>query len=117
MDGDVLKLALTALGSGSVVTVLLKVLSPAMKLSAAGNEASTRAISQWEKLYESKEKETAAAHEAAKLAREEADKAEARADVAEKRAGAAERKTAKLEMELDRAVEQIRLLQNREPKP
>jgi hypothetical protein len=117
MDGDVLKLLLTALGSGSVVTVLLKVLSPAMKLSAAGTEASGRAIAQWEKLFASQKEETAAALVAVKLAREDADKAEARADAEAKRAGMAERKTAKLEIELAKAVEHIRKLENRECKP
>jgi len=117
MDGDVLKLLLTALGSGSVVTVLLKVLSPAMKLSAAGNDASARAIEQWQKLYDSQKQETATAQAAAKLAREDADKAEAKADAEAKRAGVAERKAAKLQMELDKAAEHIRQLETRECKP
>lgn len=108
MDGDLLKLGLTALGSGGMVTVLLKVLGPALKLTAAGNEASARAIAEWERLFASQKQETAAALEAVRIAKEEADKAE-------RRATAAERKTQRIEAELQRALERIQHLEEKLP--
>lgn len=111
MDGDVLKLAFAALGSGGLVAALIKVIGPALKLNQVGNDSSARAIAQWEKLFAEQKEETAAALKAVVLANDNAVKADARAIAAEKRMRAAEKKTDQLEVDLTRALSRIRQLE------
>lgn len=117
MDGELLKFALAALGSGGLVAALLKVIVPALKLNQIGNEASGRAIVQWEKLYSEQKLETAAALLALDVAREQLQKSEARVAAAEKRMRFAERKTDDLASQLAQAVERIRQLDNKQAIP
>jgi hypothetical protein len=117
MDGDFLKFALTALGSGGLVAALIKVIQPALKLSQAGNESSGRAIAQWERLYAEQKEETIAALAALVLAKEQTTKAETRALAAERRMRDAERKTDDLADKLAQAVERIRQIEQRQINP
>jgi phosphopantetheinyl transferase (holo-ACP synthase) len=117
MDGEFLKFALTALGSGGLVAALIKVIAPALKLSQAGNESSGRAIAQWERLYAEQKEETAAALAALVAAKEQASKAEIRVLAAERRMRDAERRTDDLTNKLAQAVERIRLIEQRQITP
>lgn len=59
MDGDLLKVLVTAVGSGGLVAALLRVIGPALRLNQASNDASRRAIEQWTALYTEQKQETA----------------------------------------------------------
>jgi hypothetical protein len=77
MDGDLLKVVVTALGSGGLVAALLRVIGPALRLNQASNDASSRAIAQWTTLYDEQKKETAEAVAALRAAEERLRAAEA----------------------------------------
>ncbi|NUX58668.1 hypothetical protein [Paraburkholderia youngii] len=68
MDGDLLKLLLTALGSGGLVAALLRLIGPALRMNEASNNASARAVEQWTQLYENQKQQTAEALEALRAA-------------------------------------------------
>lgn len=61
MDADLLKLLVTAVGSGGLVMALLRVIGPALRLNQASNDASRRAVEQWTQLYNEQEQKTAEA--------------------------------------------------------
>lgn len=108
MDGDIWKFAITALGSGGLVGLLVKVVGPALKLNASGAESSARAIAQWEKLFTQQQAETVAVLGALEEAREALAKAEARG-------ARAERKAAEVELKLNQALDRIRQLEEKTP--
>jgi hypothetical protein len=97
MDGDLLKLLVTAVGSGGLVAALLRVIGPALRLNQVGSDASSRAIAQWTTLYNEQKQETADAVAALRAA--------------EERLRAAEARTAQLEAKLTRALGRISQLE------
>lgn len=51
MDGGLLKLVFTAIGSGALLVVLLRLIGPALRLNQQVTEACARVTKQWEELY------------------------------------------------------------------
>jgi hypothetical protein len=77
MDGDLLKLLVTVVGSGGLVAALLRVIGPVLRLNQASNDASRRAIEQWTALYNEQKQETADAIAALRAAEERLREAQA----------------------------------------
>lgn len=51
MNAELLKLVLSALGSGVLVATLVRLIVPAMQLHESSNAANARALEQWELLF------------------------------------------------------------------